>query len=405
MNPPPLTKRAPCPLTPIASGRTSGKARKLIFLITEDWFFCSHFLSRATALVAAGYEVAVATRVQKHQEIIEAARIRVIPLAISRRSVNPFHGALSLLRLVRLYRAERPDVVHHVALKPILFGSIAARLAKVRKVINAPVGFGYVFASSTWMAKLLKPLVVFGLRRALHPSTGYIVFENPDDRMQAIGMDPTIQERAVLIRGAGVDLAKFKPMPRVDPVPKVLLPARMLRDKGIGEFVKAARLLHQEGIAARFVLVGGLDQDNPSAISRAQLDIWCSEKVVEWWGHREDMPTVLGEADVVCLPSYREGLPKALIEAAACGCPIVTTDVPGCREVVRDEENGIIVPAGNVVDLARAIKRLVLDPQVRRTMGEKGRAIAEKEFSEALVVYQTLDLYSKLFSQFESSRA
>jgi len=374
------------------------KRPHLLFLVTEDWFFCSHFLDRAVAARTAGYRVSVATRVDRHGERITAHGLGLIPLRLERRGINPLRELRAVAELLRIYRSSKPDIVHHVALKPILYGTLAAKMAGVPHIVNAPVGMGYAFSSRRLLARLLRPAIILAYRWLMNPGNSCVVFENPDDRQWLSQLGIVDAGRTRLIRGAGVNLDLFAATGEPAGNPVVVLPARMLWDKGIGEFVAAAAMLRQSGVAARFVLAGERDAGNLAAIPLAQLERWHAEGIVEWIGHQDDMPRVLASAHIVCLPSYREGLPKALIEAAAGGRPIVTCDVPGCREVVRDEENGLLVPPHDVAGLAAALRRLIEQPALRARMGRRGRAIAAAEFSVQQVNSETLALYQTLLS-------
>jgi len=370
---------------------------KLLYFVTEDWFFCSHFLDRAVAAQQAGFQVSVLTRVNKHGQTILDNGINLIPLEFERSKINPLREISLLKSLASLYRRERPNIVHHVALKPILYGSLVAKIVGIHAIVNAPVGMGYVFSSKQLKARLLKPLVLLAYRLLLNPFNSVAVFENPDDLtyFEKLG----IVKYSRLIRGAGVNTLQFGSSNEPNEVPVVLLAARMLWDKGVGEFVEAAKILHQQSISARFVLVGAPDKENPESINQSQLLEWQDAGIIEWWGQHEDMPQVFAQAHIVCLPSYREGLPKVLIEAAACGRPIVATDVPGCREIVRHNENGLLVPAKDPQALAAALNRLLNDAALRESMGKRGRAMVEAEFSTEYVVEQTLQLYKELLER------
>ena len=368
------------------------KKPKLLFVVTEDWYFVSHRLLLAVAAREAGYDVAVATRARQHAETIRRAGIRVIPFELSRRVGNPF---LELLRLLSLYRRERPDIVNHVALKPIFLGGLAVCLAGFPAQVNAVAGLGWLFISRSRMARLLSPLIRWILARLLNSPRCRVIVQNLDDA-ELLKKSGVKELHLRMIRGAGVDTFQFSPSPEpLEPV-CVVLASRILWDKGVGEFVEAARQLIQDGVKARFILVGDPDPDNPAAVPETTLHAWQEEKVVEWWGHRDDMVTVFHSAHVVCLPSYREGLPKVLLEAAACGRPIVTTDVPGCREVVREGENGLLVPVRDAQALSEGLLCLIGNPELRAEMGKRGREIALKEFSSGKVIAQTLDLYKGL---------
>jgi glycosyltransferase involved in cell wall biosynthesis len=367
--------------------------RKLLFLVTEDWYFVSHRLALAVAAREAGYAVSVATRVRRHGEAIRAAGLRLIPFENSRSGLNPFGELWTLLRVIALSLRERPDVAHHVAMKPVLYGSLAARIAGTPRVVNALAGMGWLFSSGHGLARALKPLVRCALRLALR--SGTVLVQNPDDAACLAGMGVPA-ERIRRIAGSGVDLRRFSPQPEPGGTPMVLLSARLLWNKGVGEFVDAARLLRQRHIAARFVLAGEPDLANPSAVPRERINAWVSEGVVEYPGWVEDMPRLIAASAVVCLPSYYgEGIPKALTEAAACGRAIVTTDTPGCREAVHAGDNGLLVPPRDVPALADALARLLSDPALRREMGARGRARAEREFGADDVISQTLALYGE----------
>jgi glycosyltransferase involved in cell wall biosynthesis len=374
-----------------------GPAR-LLYFVTEDWFFCSHFIERACAARAAGYDVSVLTRVREHGEEIRRRGLTLIPIELKRHGINPFIEAATLLRVLRAYRRIRPDLVHHFALKPIVYGTLAARLGGFRRLVNAPVGMGFVFASNSALARLLRPLMRLTLRALLNPPGSRVVFENRDDLRSAVDEGFVRADSALLIRGAGVDTARFVPTPEPDSVPTVVLVARMLKEKGVQEYVDAARRLKDDGVRARFLLVGAPDPGNPSAVARTQLLAWQQQCIVEWLGQRTDIPEILAAAHIVCLPSYREGLPKTLLEALAAGRPIVTTDVPGCREVVTDSINGLLVPPRDAAALADALARLIRDPALRRRFGAAGRERAEREFATELVERATTALYRRMLA-------
>jgi glycosyltransferase involved in cell wall biosynthesis len=365
--------------------------KKLLFLVTEDWYFVSHRLSLAVAARAAGFEVVVATRVREKAAAITAAGIRVIPFEMDRKGTNPLLEFPTLWRLWRLYRRERPDLAHHVALKPVLLGGLAARLAGVRAVVSAIAGLGMLFSGERLpiAARLLKGLLPSLVGR------GSAIVQNPDDAAM-LAECGVAQARIRMICGSGVDTECFAPSVEQPGIPLVVLPARLLRDKGVAEFVAAARILRGQGVAARFALVGEPDPANPTSVTQAEIRAWVAEGVIEWWGHREDMGTVYAVSHVVCLPSYREGLPKSLLEAAAAGRPIVATDAPGCREIVRDGVNGFLVPVRDVAALAASLRRLLEDAELRRAMGARGRQIVLAEFSVEQVVRETLALYREL---------
>lgn len=372
----------------------SGSPPIVLYLVTEDWYFVSHRLPLAVAAREAGYRPIVATRISTHADTIRAQGVEVIPIGLARASRNPFAEAATVLELTRLYRTLRPAVVHHVALKPVLYGTMAAALTGVPLVVNAVAGLGSLFIAEGGDHALLRQVVRRIYGASLRFRRGICVVQNPDDGafVARLGVPA---ERIALIRGAGVDLQAFAPAPEPDGPPVVILPARLLRDKGVEEFVAAARLLRQEGVTARFALVGAPDPANPTGVPPAQIEEWGREGVVELWGHRADMPQVFREAHIVCLPSYREGLPKALLEAAAAGRPIVATDVPGCREIVRPGQNGILVSPRSPAALADALRTMIRDAELRARLGAAGRLLVEQEFSIEKVAAATVALYRR----------
>ena len=371
--------------------------KKLLFVVNNPSFFLSHRLPLGIAAAARGYEVHVATPPGPSSAEIVRHRFGFHPVPMERNSGKPWEELVTLLALRRLYQALRPDLVHHVTIKPVLYGGLVARAIGVPAVVSAVSGLGTVFLARGKRAQLKRRAIVLAYRAALRHPNGRVIFQNVDDMAAFVDAGAVEPSNAVLIRGSGVDLAEFTPGAEPPPEPvTVLLPARMLWDKGVGEFVEAARMLRSSGI--RFVLVGPVDAGNLTSITAAELMAWQNEGLLTWLGNRCDMPALLRTAHVVCLPSYREGLPKALIEAAACGRPIITTDVPGCRDVVRDGENGLLVPARDARGLADAIGKLANDAALRARMGARSREIAEREFSVTAVAEETLAVYAALLS-------
>lgn len=362
----------------------------LVLVITEDWYLASHRLPIIRAAVAAGWRVVAATRVQSHGEVIREAGAELVPLSLSREGRNPASELSAITELRKLYATVRPDVVHHVGVKPILYGGWAARMAGVSGVVQAFAGMGAIYTDGP---SLRRAAFESAVRPVMGRSGVRVLVQNEADAALLIERRLAGPQAIRIIRGSGVDLLRFAPSPEPDGAPVVVMPARLLRDKGIAEFVAAAKQLRG---AARFVLVGAIDTANPSAISEATVRGWVDDGVVEWWGHRADMPAVFAEATVVVLPSYREGLPKALLEAAASGRAIVTTDVPGCHDVVRNGINGLLVPARDGAALATAIGKLLGSSQLRTAMALASRRIAEHEFSDVAVAAETVALYHEL---------
>jgi len=369
---------------------------RLLYLITEDWYFWSHRLDLARAAAGEGFDVSIATRVTEHGERIVREGFRLFPIRLFRRSRNPFAECAAIMELVKLYRRERPMIVHHVALKPILYGSLAAWCSGVPIVVNAFAGLGYLFTDDARRGRLLRACLRLAMRALLRFSRSIVVFQNRDDRDLLIRENVVTLEQTRIIPGSGVDATAFDiRLPAVDG-PIVMLASRMLWDKGIGDFLETVRRLKRDNVAARFVLVGRCDEHNPAAIRLEQIQRWVDEGLVEWWGHCDDMPATLARATIVVLPSHREGLPKVLLEAAACGKPLIATDVPGCREIVRHGVTGLLVPPRDPAALAAAIDSLLRDSLLRTTMGVAGRETVIREFSVERVTGQVIRLYREL---------
>jgi len=365
--------------------------------VTEDRFFCSHRLPIARAASRVGYEVVVVTRVLEHASQIRDEGFRIIHWQLVRESFSPWKELRAIHQLAQIYREEQPDIAHHVAIKPVLYGSLAALGQKNLRVVNALTGLGYLVSSFSLKTRLLRMAVWKGLRFVLNRPRQQVLLQNDDDKHTLVTNLKVPSGKITVIRGSGVDVSVFCPSPEPQGMPIVLLASRMLWIKGVGEFVEAARLLRQNGCAARFVLAGDSDPSNPTGVPRKKLLEWQASGAVEWWGHQEDMSQVLRQATLVCLPSHGgEGVPKVLLEAAASARPIVTTDVPGCRDIVRQGINGLVVPPRNAPALAEAIATLLKDPDRRGQMAARGRQIAAAEFSQEAVVEQMLALYREL---------
>jgi len=376
---------------------------KILYLVTEDWYFCSHRLNLAEAAMKAGNEVVVVTQVGDHAETIRSKGFTLIPLEMHRSVGSPLQELSTLIKLIRLYIQIKPDLLHHVSLKPVIFGSFAAWIARIPCVVNAYTGLGYLFTTRTltsgFFMKMMVPLMSMIMKRKGFHS----IVQNSDDESALMNLGLVRPGRVSLIRGSGVDTAVFRYVPElITDTPMVLFASRLLRDKGIIEFIDAVRIIKKRGIPARFVVVGDTDPGNPTRIDKSELYAWVKQGMIEWWGYRDDMPEIFKQAHIICLPSYREGLPKVLLEAAACGRPIVTTDVPGCREVVQDGINGFLVPAKDAVTLADAIQRLLAAPELRKQMGEAGRKRVEENFGIDTVNSATVSIYNDLLVQIQA---
>ena len=367
---------------------------KLLFVINDDWYFLSHRLPPALAALREGFDVAVATRVGTQGQQILDHGFRLISLEHLKRETRSFNELRAIRELRAIYRHENPDIVHHVALKPILYGNIAA-LGLPLKIVNAFAGLGYLESSKSLKAMILRTVIWNTMRFLLNRPNSFTILQNFEDRDFAVNKLGLSVDNTEVIMGSGVDLEFFKPSLQPSGAPIVMLPSRLLWNKGVAEFVAAAELLTSTGVHARFVLVGDTDEGSPSAIPRSQLAEWNDAGSIEWWGKMSNMQEVLPQASIICLPSYREGIPKVLIEAAACCRPVVTTDVPGCRDVVQHYVNGMLVPPKNADVLALTIRVLLENSDLRARMGDAGRKIAA-HFSQDVVIEKTLARYGLL---------
>ncbi|HXZ01479.1 MAG TPA: glycosyltransferase family 4 protein [Stellaceae bacterium] len=370
---------------------------KLIYLVTEDWYFWSHRLPMARAARRAGFAVAVATRVVAHGERIRAEGFALHPLRWRRGSTGLWANLAAIAEIARLYRRERPDLVHHVALKPAVLGSIAALVAGVPAVVNAVTGFGFVASSPSLRARLLRRPVSAVLARLIERRNSRIIVQNEDDRRLLLALNPEAAERISVIRGSGVDVVRFAPAPDPPALPVVAgFAGRLLADKGIATLVEAQQRLRRRGLDLRLAVAGTADPENPSSIDAATLARWRDLPGIFWLGQVEDIRDLWRDAHIAVLPSRREGLPKSLLEAAAMGRPLIATDVPGCREIARDGVNALLVPPDDAEALAQALERLAGDAALRRRFGEASRALVETDLAEEAVGAATVALYRAL---------
>ncbi len=372
----------------------SHRRLKVLFAVTEDWYFWSHRKPLAGLLLESGCDVSIATRFNRHESQLRAQGFACDAVPFERSLRHPLRDLRSLFRLWSIVRQRQPDVVHLVSLKPILLSILALTMHRRTHFVAAVTGMGYLFSSQDHAAKLVKHALLVLLRWVLLRKNVWIIVQNRDDQSLLAVHRLGRSERTTLIPGVGVDLEQFNcDAAEVVAAPIVVLPARLIRDKGIEEFVQAARLTKREIPNTRFVLAGAEDPDNPAALAKDAIDKWVREGLVEWWGHRNDMVEVYRQATIVCLPSYREGFPKVLLEASACRRPLVATDVPGCREICRNGINGILVPARDSMELANALICLIRDPDLCTRYAEAGRRIVESEFALTRIAEQTLDFY------------
>ncbi|TAN28944.1 MAG: glycosyltransferase [Castellaniella sp.] len=378
------------------SGPSGASASRLLFVVNNPAFFLSHRLPLALAAREAGYDVHVATMDGPSVAEIRAHGLTHHIVPLSRSGTNPWTETKSLWAIWRLLRVLRPALVHAVTIKPVLYGGIACRLAGVPAFVAAISGLGYVFMQTTGARGLLRRVALMLYRFALTGRDSRVIFQNAADRDVLVAAGAVRPDQVVMLRGSGVDLDRFAPQPWPEEPVSICMASRLLRDKGVEEFAAAARMARDRGATLRWRLAGSPDPGNPASVDLALVRGWESAGLLEYVGECTDVAALYAQSHIVVLPSYREGLPKSLIEAAACGRPVVTTDVPGCRDAVEPGVSGLLVPPRDARALADAVLRLADDASLRERMGAAGRALAERDFGLAGVVQAHLDLYAEL---------
>jgi glycosyltransferase involved in cell wall biosynthesis len=374
--------------------------RKLLFIVNADWAFLSHRLPIAESAIENGYEVHIITPITRSPEIFSSSGLIVHPLYLNRKSFNPFSNFKSFLQMYSLIKRIDPDILHVVTIKPILLGGIAARLLQVPGLVIAISGLGFVYISKNFFSKIIRKFITLLYKFIFSHPNIHVIFQNKDDLTLITKITKLSLKKTSLIPGSGVLLKDYPacPLPHSDKY-LVVMAARLLVDKGVREFANAARQLHDAGYQPRFILVGDYDPGNPANISKKEVEQWVSEGILEYWGYQNDIPSLLARSYMVVLPSYREGLPKILIEAAACARAVITTDVPGCREAIDPNITGILVPPRDSYTLALAIKQLLDDHSLCEKMGLAGRKRAETCFDIKQVIGKHIAIYAALAQQ------
>lgn len=371
--------------------------KKLLFIVNVDWFFTSHRLPIALKAMEEGYEVHLLCAITDKAEYLERLGLIAHPFSFSRSGKNIFNELACVFGLYKQIKSIKPDLVHLVTIKPVLYGGVAARLAKVPGVVSAISGLGFLFVKRVGVqARLFRYAVLFLYRMAMGHPNQRVVFQNPTDMNALVAAGGVQKDKVRMIRGSGVDLLDYPVLPEPDGVPIVVMASRLLKDKGVHEFIEAVGIVTSKGIKVRFQLIGEPDSGNPESVTAEAVQSWQDEGVVECLGFRSDIADLFARAHIVILPSYREGLPKVLIEAAACGRPVITTDVPGCRDAIELDVSGLLVPARDAEALAQAMVRLLEDDVLRQRMGRAGRDLAECEFGIDKVVAAHLAIYQEL---------
>jgi glycosyltransferase involved in cell wall biosynthesis len=369
---------------------------KILVVANTDWYIYNYRLALASKLRESGWEVVLVSPPGRYLPRIKARGYRWIPICLNRRGVLPYQEVRSILELARLYDQEEPDLVHHFTLKPVLYGSIAARWRGCGAIVNSVAGLGYLFQSRSLWMRIIRTTIAPLFRYALAGSEVRVIFENEEDRSFFIRRGFVSDWKTRVIQGVGVDLERFRPAMEPAGEIRILMASRLLWDKGVREFVEAARLVEKRRPSVRFILVGEPDAGNPSSIEEGVIRAWVEEGLLEWWGHRQDMPDVYHQAHIIVLPSYSEGVPTVLMEASASGRPVIASNIPGCKAVVREGETGILVPVRDAETLAHAMEVLIENCQLRREMGLKGRKLMERQFDQKMMNTRTMGVYEQL---------
>lgn len=373
--------------------------KKLLFVVNVDWFFVSHRIDIARAALRNGYEVHLATSITVHKEFLSEQGFFVHNIPLHRSKINPFYAVNYFFKLINIFRKINPNIVHFVTIKPVLIGGLVLKFVKVSAAVFAISGMGYVFIGNRIRHKILQKISSYIYSFVLRHKNSIVICQNTDDLHLIRTMGNFPLSKFILIKGSGVDLKKFKPSNLPPNEPIIMFPSRILKDKGVMEFIEAAKkisLVESTKIPPKFVLVGMLDKGNKASLDISEISELEKSNIVEYWGNKDNMEEVLPLATIIVLPSYREGLPKVLIEASACSRPVITSDVPGCRDAIINKKTGLLVPAKDSHQLADAILMLLKNPELCKSFGEAGRIFAEENFSIEHVVSEHLGIYNSL---------
>lgn len=375
------------------------KNKKLLFVINVDWYFKLHWLPRAIAAKEAGFSIVVATHFTSPviRTELRALGFKLIPLFINRKSLNPAIDFITCRCISKLIERENPDIVHSITVKPNVYAGLTCSKRKVAQVMSV-TGLGLSFSSEKLQSKISKKIITKLYKKAASNTQSHILFENQDDMALFFKLGIADKERLTVIDGAGVNLVEYSYQEEsFDEIPSILFAARMLWDKGIKDLITAAAFLREKGLLFKLNVAGILDEQSSAAISEAQIQEWHKQGDINWLGEIKDMPQLISQSNIVCLPTaYGEGVPRVLIEAAAIGRPIVTTNVNGCRDIVLNNQSGFLVPPNNSKELAAALEKLLLNKEMRLKFGKQGRKLVEKKFCQKIVIKRTLDIYNKL---------
>ena len=373
---------------------------RILFVVSEDWYFYSHRLYLAKVAAASGFKVGLLSHFSNHKKLIEKEGIITFNWLLKRSSKNIIKEITAIKGVTSSIKTFKPDIIHAVAMKPVLYSSIASYFLGLKNRVYALAGLGHVFTSNKKYFIVLRFCMEFFLKFLLKTHKTILILQNPEDQEVVLNAGIINQSHIRLIRGAGVDMELFSFSPIPKGIPIIILPSRMLWAKGILDFINCAKIINKDKKIARFILIGAPDNQNPDSIPKEKLEEWSKSDLIEWWGHQSDMVKVYHKSTIICLPTtYGEGLPKALLESASCARPIVTYDRPGCREIVRDRYNGFLVKPKDINDLANKISQLLKNPNLCIQMGRNGRRMVKENFTQEIIAEQTIKVWEELLAK------
>ncbi|MDN5053000.1 glycosyltransferase family 4 protein [Aliarcobacter butzleri] len=365
-------------------------SKKILFVVNVDWFFISHRLPLALEALKRGYEVHIACGITDKKEYLESLGLKVHPLNLSRSGTGIKGEIKAFFEIYRILKEINPNIAHFVTIKPVLYGGIASRFLSIHKKVFSISGLGFIFIKQGLKARLVRMLIKTMYKFALGGKNSHVIVQNPDDKAV---VNSIVKVYITLIRGSGVDLSQYQYIDENINIIKVSMACRLLKDKGVFEYIDAAKILKQKLPNVEFEIYGDIDIHNPASLTNDDIKKIKEEGFVNVYGFSIDIAKVFCDSNIVVLPSYREGLPKVLIEAAACGRAVVTTDVPGCRDAIEPNVTGLLCEVKDIESLARMIEKLIIDEKLRNRMGYEGRKLAEQEFDINKVVEKHFDIY------------
>ncbi|NRB79281.1 MAG: glycosyltransferase family 4 protein [Saccharospirillaceae bacterium] len=368
---------------------------RILYLVNCSYFFNSHFIKLAEASLAEGHTVYIASGNDVKRTEFEEKGFIYLALPLSRGGTNIKDELNTIVQIYKVLKSVKPDLLHMLTVKPIIYGGLINRLFKscrANKSIASITGLGSASLSTTLKGKLLWKIIVVVYKFVLSLVTTKVIFENEDDQSLFLKNKIISSDRAYLVNGAGIDTSVFVPGNTENQSLKVVLVARLLKDKGIQEYISAGEILQHRGCNVTLQLVGSVDKFNISSMNEADITYANNQGYVEYLGQRSDISYIYKKADIACLPSYREGLSKSLIEAASSGLAIITTNVPGCRQMVSND-NGILVPAKDAYALADAIEYMIKHPDEMKQMGAKSRVMAVNKFDSKIIINEFFKIY------------